>query len=56
MSFMSKLKELFTTKSETRFECQMCGKTFETAEGVCPECGGQVTEQDQLSSDMRPGR
>ncbi len=56
MSFMSKLKELFTTKSGTRFECQICRETFDTAEGVCPECGGQVTKQDQLSSDKRPGR
>ena len=55
MGFENKLKELFTTKSDARFECQMCGETFDTVEGVCPECGGQVTKQGQLSSDNRPG-
>lgn len=55
MGFVNKLKELFTTKSDARFECQMCGETFDTVEGVCPECGGQVTKQGQLSSDNRPG-
>ncbi len=56
MSFMSKLKELFGTESDARFSCQMCGETFDTTDGVCPECGGQVTRRDQLSSDNRPGR
>ncbi|SHL31481.1 hypothetical protein SAMN05444342_3494 [Haladaptatus paucihalophilus DX253] len=46
MGLVSKLKRLVTTRSDARFECQMCGEPFDTAAGICPECGGQVTERE----------
>ncbi|WP_368411909.1 DUF1272 domain-containing protein [Haladaptatus halobius] len=56
MRLINKLKQLFTTKSDASFECQLCGETFDTAEGICPKCGGQVTKQGQQSSDNQFGR
>ncbi len=56
MRLINKLKQLFTTESDASFECQLCGETFDTTEGICPKCGGQVTKQDQQSSDKRLDR